>query len=806
MQTIGRYEVKGELGRGGMAIVYRAIDPQIGREVAIKVLPREFMQEADFLSRFQREVRTVGQLTHAAIVPLYDAGQDNGQPYLVMRLMSGGSLLDRVRRGALPLNEVVAIITRLGGALDEAHRKGVIHRDLKPGNILLDEVGLPYLSDFGIVKLTDATSMTSRGVIGTPAYMSPEHFEGKVNPRSDVYAMGMILFQLLTGRLPFQAQTPTEWLKVHLMDTPPPLRSINHNLPAALEPILQRALAKSAEARYGSVGELARALSEAVSQSASQPVSRSASQPFGDKPTVLNTPPPMSRPISQSVGQRSASQPASQPLSMPSQSFPWVWLGVGGVIIVMVLLLVITGLIGLVVSRGETAVVVVTATVQPRATFTATPQPTFTWTPTAIAVAKVIPPTDTPVLPTDTPVPPTETASTMTPTNSPTLKSMPMPTATPAPLTYIVVAGDNLRRIASKFGVDIDLLASENGLDKEKSTLQVGDEMIIPFTKTELDAYNKSNHTAVASNTASKPTKTTTIGTVTETAIIATPAILSGRIAYPVFNSDLGSYDIWLADLANNEQVIIANQASQPAFSRNGGLLAYRSWDIRSRGIIYRDFVGGAGGQVTSFVEDALPAWSPDGFSFVFSSRREDDKTSRLLRGDYTRKDSEKGLGFEGSYADILPDGRIIARGCLSGGQDCGLYLLGSTGGSFVKIANDEKNDTAPAASPDGKQLAFMSSGRGGNNWEVWTMNVDGSDPKRLTENSNNDGIPTWSPDSKSIAFASDREGSWAIWVMNANGTNQNKLFDMKGSLNGKVLTDPNNSFGWWEERISWAP
>jgi len=338
MDMIGRYEVKGELGRGGMAIVYRAIDPQIGREVAIKVLPREFMQEADFLSRFQREVRTVGQLTHAAIVPLYDAGQDNGQPYLVMRLMGGGSLLDRVKRGALSLAEVVAIFTRLGGALDEAHRKGVIHRDLKPGNILLDEAGLPYLSDFGIVKLTDATSMTSRGAIGTPAYMSPEHFHGKVNARSDVYAMGIILFQLLTGKLPFQAQTPPEYMRAHFMDVPPPLRSVNPNLPTALEPILQRALAKSDEARYGSVGELARALSEAVSQSASQPVSRSAGQP-----------------VSWSAG---------QPVSVQA-SFPWLWVGAGGV--VLVLLLIILGLVGVVVSRSGTAVVerVVTATVEP---------------------------------------------------------------------------------------------------------------------------------------------------------------------------------------------------------------------------------------------------------------------------------------------------------------------------------------------------------------------------------------------------------------------------------------------------------
>jgi len=343
METMGRYELKGELGRGGMAVVYRAVDPHIGREVAVKVLPREFLQDGDFLARFQREVRTIGQLNHAAIVPLHDAGEDKGQPYLVMRLMHGGSLLDRLKRGAIPVAETATMFSRLAGALDEAHGKGIIHRDLKPGNILLDEQGQPYLSDFGIAKLTEATSMNSRGVIGTPAYMSPEHFEGKVSAQSDVYAMGIILFQMLTGRLPFQAATPPEYMKAHFMDTPPPLRSINPHLPVELESVLQKALAKSKEQRFKTVGELARALGEAVSLSASQrsagqPVSqsvgqRSASQTVSpqveDEPTVLGG----NGLVSQLASHQAASQPVSEPVSKPTRNVRWwrlmVALGLG---------------------------------------------------------------------------------------------------------------------------------------------------------------------------------------------------------------------------------------------------------------------------------------------------------------------------------------------------------------------------------------------------------------------------------------------------------------------------------------------
>jgi len=256
METIGRYQIITELGRGGMAVVYRALDPNIGREVALKLMSREFLADPEFHQRFIREARAIGALESTAIVPLHDFGEDKGQPYLVMRLMTGGSLVERLRQGPLSLAEATEMLSRLAEALDEAHAKGIIHRDLKPGNILLDHKGAPYLADFGIVKLLESSSMTSRGAIGTPAYMSPEHFEGEVSAQSDIYALGVILFQMLTGKLPFQARTPSEWLKAHLMDAPLPLRHLNSALPVALEAVIQRALAKKPEQRYRSAGEL----------------------------------------------------------------------------------------------------------------------------------------------------------------------------------------------------------------------------------------------------------------------------------------------------------------------------------------------------------------------------------------------------------------------------------------------------------------------------------------------------------------------------------------------------------------------
>src|SRR3972149_759574 len=158
VERFGRYEIKAELGRGGMATVYHAFDPRFKRDVALKVLPREFLHDPTFRARFEHEAHIIATLEHSAIVPVHDFGEEEGQPYLVMRFLTGGSLLERMKRGPLSLTETAAIFARIASALDEAHRRGIVHRDLKPGNILFDGPGEAYLSDFGIAKLVEGTS------------------------------------------------------------------------------------------------------------------------------------------------------------------------------------------------------------------------------------------------------------------------------------------------------------------------------------------------------------------------------------------------------------------------------------------------------------------------------------------------------------------------------------------------------------------------------------------------------------------------------------------------------------------------
>ena len=237
-----------------MSIVYHAHDARTNRDVALKVLPREFLHDPNFRQRFEREAQTIASLEHPAIVPVYDFGEEGSQPFLVMRHMTGGSLTDRLMEGPLSLKAATAILRRIGSALDYAHQQGIVHRDLKPGNVLFDRFGEAYLADFGIVQLTEASSKLTgeKALVGTPAYMSPEqaHGDSELDGRSDVYALGILLFEMLTGQLPYHADTPVRLMMKHVLDPVPNICEVNPLLPKKLEGVMKRALAKKPQARY----------------------------------------------------------------------------------------------------------------------------------------------------------------------------------------------------------------------------------------------------------------------------------------------------------------------------------------------------------------------------------------------------------------------------------------------------------------------------------------------------------------------------------------------------------------------------
>ena len=259
-EKIGRYEIKSELGRGGMATVYRGYDPRFEREVAVKVLPPELLHsDPQFKLRFEREAKIIAQLEHSSIVPVYDVDTDGDQPYFVMRYMSGGSLSERIKAGVFTIEDATRILERVGPGLDEAHSKGIVHRDIKPSNILFDNRGTPYISDFGIAKLSQAQAgnVTGSAIIGTPAYMAPEQAQGDVvDGRADIYALGIILYEMVTGRQPYEADTPMAVALKHITDPVPLILNANPKLPPGMDMVIQKAMAKDRNERFASSKEM----------------------------------------------------------------------------------------------------------------------------------------------------------------------------------------------------------------------------------------------------------------------------------------------------------------------------------------------------------------------------------------------------------------------------------------------------------------------------------------------------------------------------------------------------------------------
>ena len=265
-QLLGSYRIEERLVSGGMAKVYRALQPSTGREVAIKVLPAR-NADAATLSRFEREIRLVAGLQHPHVLGLIDAGHQGPWHYVVLPLVRNGDLADRIARqdGPLPLPVARRIALQLCDALEYAHTQGIVHRDVKPANVLLDERGNCLLTDFGIALTDGAERLTLVGqAVGTPEYLAPEQAAGFADARSDVYALGVIMFQMVTGRMPFVAHTAGEWLAAHRQTPVPSAHALNPDSPLALDSVLFKALAKQPGDRFRSAAELADALRAAL--------------------------------------------------------------------------------------------------------------------------------------------------------------------------------------------------------------------------------------------------------------------------------------------------------------------------------------------------------------------------------------------------------------------------------------------------------------------------------------------------------------------------------------------------------------
>ncbi len=263
----GRFRLEEKLGSGGMSTVYRAFDETLERRVAIKLMHRDLSSDADQLERFRREARAIATLSHPHVVTVIDAGEDDGHPYIVLEYVAGETLKDRIRRvGPLPTGEAVAYAIEIGRALTAAHDARLVHRDVKPQNVLIDPDGRAKVTDFGIARSLEAEGLTLAGrVLGTTDYVSPEQALGeRVTQQSDIYSLGICLYEMLTGAPPFQGETQVTVATKHVRDPMPDVRGRRPEVSASLAAIVERATAKERANRYATVDEMVHDLEQAL--------------------------------------------------------------------------------------------------------------------------------------------------------------------------------------------------------------------------------------------------------------------------------------------------------------------------------------------------------------------------------------------------------------------------------------------------------------------------------------------------------------------------------------------------------------
>ncbi len=441
-RTLGQYKLEALLGVGGMGAVYRGYQSTLQREVAVKVLDTSLVADATYAERFMREARTAATLEHAHIVPIYDYGTEGLYSYVAMRLLTGGTLADRIAHAneydlPLPsLNEIVDVTRQLANALAYAHEQGVIHRDIKNSNVMFDQHGTAFLVDFGIARLVSIqrTELTGTGaILGTPWYMAPEQWRGdEITPAVDQYALAVTVYSMLTGQMPFHGDTPYQLLHQHLHVPPRPLNDHRDDLPPEIMPVLERALAKDPAQRFDDVRDFATLLQVAVESAGIQRQENTGFYTLSlPRKKIVNIPP------------TTGSLP---PIAPTERSRQWPITAILGLVIAMLVVIVgvllVTGPDGaFTIASIETATSTPTLVptelpsteviVPPTATLEPTLLPTDTPLPTELPpTVEIVPPTATPEPtqpPTDTPEP------SPTPTVTPSVTDTPVPTATHTP-------------------------------------------------------------------------------------------------------------------------------------------------------------------------------------------------------------------------------------------------------------------------------------------------------------------------------------------------------------------------------------
>ncbi|MCY3978997.1 MAG: protein kinase [Chloroflexi bacterium] len=719
-KMVNGYEILSQVGQGGMATVFLARQRSMNRNVALKILPSAFSNDATYLQRFKREVKIVSQLEHRNIVPVYDFGEFESQPYIAMRYMPAGSVEELLAAGRIPLLRILSIVEQVSSALDYAHRNGILHRDLKPSNILLDDGGGVFITDFGIARIMSegGSQVTTQGVVGTPSYMSPEQARAEpLDRRSDVYSLGVMLFELVTGRRPFESDTPYSLAVMHVTMPPPLPRQFEPGVSAALEEVIMRALSKTRDARYTSAGELAAALREALEDRvtggegkavlAADTRSESPSGEFGESSTTAPAPLPVAVPPQVASTTSDTSPAASPPVSLhrrPERRRRNVllWVTAGGALGCALLVGVVILAVPLFGILSRNAAITATAT--------------------AVALVGRVE------------------------TNTAEAPAADTVTATPQ---------------------------REAGINRLQLTRSALNEAA--------DATFTAESVIAASRPTSTRASIQPVGLREQATLIPPLQSVDGELVY-FTRSETGDgekpqFEIAILDLASWEiRRFEAGEGSStyPMPSPDGRWIAFQSDRDGDFELYVTNRYGGQLRRLTqNSVLDRLAAWSPVGDRIIHSTDTRGDGTFDLrsiyqIDGDGQRIYSD---GWRNSHARFSPDGKFIVFTAGPAVQDASTWeirLLDRESGETRLLTDNDVRDASPAFHPDGQRILYVTTIGGAS--ALASMNLEGQDRRILYTGPGSVWSANYSPDGKFIVLTATVNGLDQLFLMDARG------------------------------------